>query len=73
MNPFAEALERLLAGAMDNQIQVIYIKLKNNKTLVFLGAPVTIEEFEQIEDIVIGECVPTEFMDMGQGRSMTPQ
>lgn len=58
MVSFAEALQALLRRPDGERIQVMYVKLKNGKILVFLGAPVSEEDFDQIDDIMIGECVP---------------
>lgn len=57
MVSFAEALQALLRRPDGERIQVMYVKLKNGKILVFLGAPVAEEDFDQIDDIVLGECV----------------
>ena len=73
MEEFAKALEALLVGPDNEEIQTIYIRLKNGKTLVFLGAPVSEEDFDQIDDIRIGECVPVELIGAGRGQSMRPQ
>lgn len=58
MVTFAEAMQALLHRPDGEKVQVIYLKLKTGKILVFLGAPVDPEDFDQIEDIMIGECVP---------------
>jgi len=76
MSEFARALEALLRGPKGTEeelIQTVYIKLKNGKALVFLGAPVTEEDFDQIQDIHIGECVPIEWIGAAQGPRMTAQ
>lgn len=57
MVTFAEALQTLLHRPEGEKIQVMYVKLANGKILVFLGAPVSEEDFGQIDDIVLGECV----------------
>lgn len=54
---FAQALQVLLHRPEGERIQVMYVKLANGKVLVFLGAPVSEEDFAQIDDIVLGECV----------------
>lgn len=55
---FAQAMQALLHRPEHEKVQVIYLKLKSGKILVFLGAPVDPEEFDTLEDILIGECVP---------------
>lgn len=54
---YAEALQTLLGKDPDHKIQLLYIKLENGKVLVFLGAPVTDEDAQQIERITFGEQV----------------
>jgi len=54
---YAEALQTLLKRGPDEKIQVVYITLENGKVLVFLGAPVTPEDADQIETITFGEQV----------------
>jgi len=54
---FAEAMQVLLHHPNGEKVQVMYVKLTNGKILVFLGAPVSEEDFAQVDDIVLGECV----------------
>ena len=61
---FAEALQVLLHRPEGEKVQVMYVKLVNGKVLVFLGAPVTEEDFAQIDDIVLGECVSPSVIGM---------
>jgi len=58
MVTFAQAIQALLHRPEGERVQVIYLKLRSGKILVFLGAPVDPEEFDTVEDILIGECVP---------------
>jgi hypothetical protein len=64
MVSFAEALQALLHRPDGEKIQVVYVKLKTGKILVFLGAPVSDEDFDQVEDVVLGECVPPAMIGM---------
>jgi hypothetical protein len=54
---YAEALQTLLGKNPNEKIQMLYITLESGKVLVFLGAPVTIEEADQIDAITFGEQV----------------
>ncbi len=54
---YAEALQALLGRDPNEKIQMVYITLENGKVLVFLGAPVSPEEADQIESITFGEQV----------------
>jgi len=54
---YAEALQTLLGRDPKEKIQMDYITLENGKVLVFLGAPVSPEDAEQIESITFGEQV----------------
>ena len=52
---FGEGLQALLGRNPDEKIQLVYITLENGKVLVFLGAPVTPEDADQISEITFGE------------------
>jgi len=52
---FGEGLQALLGRNPDEKIQLVYITLENGKVLVFLGAPVTPEDADQIKEITFGE------------------
>jgi hypothetical protein len=54
---FGEGLQALLGRKPDDKIQLVYITLENGKVLVFLGAPVTPEDADQIDTITFGEQV----------------
>lgn len=54
---YVEALQRILGRGEDAKVQVLYLKLVNGKILVFLGAPMSEEDFMNIEDVVRGEQV----------------
>jgi hypothetical protein len=54
---FGEGLQALLGRKPDDKIQLVYITLENGKVLVFLGAPVTLEDADQIDTITFGEQV----------------
>ena len=54
---YFEALQALLGRNPDEKIQMLYITLDNGKVLVFLGAPVTPEDADQIDTITFGEQV----------------
>jgi hypothetical protein len=58
MDGFHEALHKLLGEPDEELIQTVYVRLTNGKTLVFVGAPITDEEADQIEDIVFAEQIP---------------
>lgn len=73
MITFLSALETLLTGPDTEEIQTLYLRLKNGKTLIFLGSAVSQEDFEQIDDIHLGELVPIEFIGMNQGQRTTAQ
>lgn len=55
---YVEALRTLLAQGDDELIQVLYIRLSNEKVLVFVGAPVSEEDAAQIEEVTFGEQIP---------------
>lgn len=55
---YLEALQTLLTHDENERVQVLYLRLQNGKVLVFIGAPVSQEDTEQIEDIVFGEQIP---------------
>lgn len=57
MVTFSEALQDLLRCPDDAEVQVLYITLKSGKVLVFLGSAVSEEDFDQIDDVVLGECI----------------
>jgi hypothetical protein len=73
MITFLDALETLLRGPENDEVQTLYLRLKNGKTLVFLGAPIKEEDFDQLDDIHVGELVPIEFIGSGQGPRPTAQ
>jgi hypothetical protein len=54
---YFEALQALLGRNPDEKIQMVYITLENGKVLVFLGAPVTESDADQICGITFGEQV----------------
>jgi len=56
MNYF-QALQALLGRNPEEKIQMLYITLDNGKVLVFLGAPVSEEDADQIHSITFGERV----------------
>jgi len=56
MNYF-EALQTMLGRNPNEKIQMLYITLENGKVLVFLGAPVSEEDADQIQSITFGERV----------------
>lgn len=64
---FVEALSVLLHRPKDEKVQVIYVRLTNGKILVFLGAPVTPEEADQIESITFGEQIPPALVGLTVG------
>lgn len=55
---YVEALRTLIAQDDNERVQVLYLRLQNGKVLVFIGAPVSPEDAEQIEDLVFGEQIP---------------
>lgn len=57
MVSFSDALHDLLRCPDDAEVQVLYITLKTGKVLVFLGSAVAEEEFDQIEDVYLGESI----------------
>ena len=54
---YAQALQTLLGRDPNEKIQMLYITLENGKVLVFLGAPVSPEDADQIDSITFGEQV----------------
>ena len=58
------AIRDLLCRDDDQEVQVLYVHLKNGKTLVFLGSPLSEEDFEKLDDITFGECIPPTFLNM---------
>ena len=55
---YAQALQTLLHRPDGDRVQVLYLRLASGKILVFLGAPMTQEEYESIEDCLLGEQIP---------------
>ena len=64
---YAEAIQTLLGKDPGQKIQVVYITLENGKVLVFLGAPVTPEDADQIETITFGEQVSPVLLSVAVG------
>jgi hypothetical protein len=54
---YFEALQALLGRNPNEKIQMLYITLENGKVLVFLGAPVSEGDADQIHSITFGERV----------------
>lgn len=73
MITFLSALETLLTGPDTQGVQTLYLRLKNGKTLIFLGSPVSEDDFNQIDDIHLGELVPIEFIGTARGQRITAQ
>lgn len=64
---FVEAMQMLLHRPEGEKVQVMYVKLTNGKVLVFLGAPVSPEDADQIESITFGEQVPPALIGLAFG------
>ena len=64
---YAEALQTLLGRDPKGRVQMLYLTLENGKVLVFLGAPVTPEDADQIESITFGEQVSPALVGLAVG------
>jgi hypothetical protein len=54
---YVEALQVLLGRNPEEKIQMLYVTLDNGKVLVFLGAPVSEGDADQVQSIAFGERV----------------
>jgi len=64
---FVEALNMLLHRPEGEKVQVLYVRLANGKILVFLGAPVTPEDADQVQSITFGEQIPPALVGLTVG------
>ena len=64
---FAEAMHMLLHRPGGEKVQIMYVHLNNGKVLVFLGAPVSPEDADQIESITFGEQVSPALVGLAVG------
>lgn len=67
MMSFIEAMNMLLHRPEGEKVQIMYVRLANDKVLVFLGAPVTPEDADQIESITFGEQVSPALVGLAMG------
>jgi hypothetical protein len=58
------AISTLLNRDPKEPVQLLYVRLNNGKTMAFVGAPLSEEDFEKLDDITFGECVDTGSLNM---------
>lgn len=51
----AQALLSLMNLPEDTKVQLMYLRLSTGKVCMFIGAPMTEDEFNQVEGIALGE------------------
>jgi hypothetical protein len=58
MSKMLEAMHALLGRPEEELVQMLYLRLANGKVLVFIGAPVSEEDAEQVKEFVFAEQIP---------------
>lgn len=57
VKPYAAALVELLGLEAGTETQVLYVHLNSGKTLVFLGAPVSEADMDEVKEVHFGEAI----------------
>ena len=61
-------LQQLFSDPED-MVQLLYVHLSGGKTFVFVGSPISEEEFETLENVTFGECMPKAVFDLMRSAS----
>jgi len=57
MTPYADALAQLLGLDAGTEAQVLYVHLNSGRVLVFLGAPVSETDMDEVKEVHFGELI----------------
>lgn len=57
ITPYADALAELLGLEAGTKAQVMYVHLNSGRILVFLGAPVSDADMDEIKEVHFGELI----------------
>jgi hypothetical protein len=70
-----KAPKTLLDDSEGKDVQTLYVRLTNGTTLLFIGPPLSDDDFMRIENVLFGDIIPQNLLPLAakQGATTTAQ